>query len=103
MAMNENNSNLVLRAKRQAHRESAIRSFLLAGVCVTAGLQLFGIDLPFIHTLLFLILFISLVLNSDVIANFGLVTKRDLVKVIDQHIHNDPKVLTRYTEVKKRP
>jgi len=83
MAMNENNSNLVLRAKRQAHRESAIRSFLLAGVCVTAGLQLFGIDLPFIHTLLFLILFISLVLNSDVIANFGLVTKRIWLKLLN--------------------
>jgi len=48
MAMNENDFNLLLRAKRQIHRESAIRSFLLAGVCVTAGLKLFGIDLPFI-------------------------------------------------------
>jgi len=103
MAMNENDFNLVLRAKRQIHRESAIRSFLLAGVCVTAGLQLFGINLPFIYPLLFLILFISLVLNSDVIANFGLVTKRDLVKVIEQHIHNDPEVLARYAELKNRP
>ena len=100
--MNENDFNLVLRAKRQIHRESAIRSFLIAGVCVAAGLRLLGIELPFIYPLLFIILFISLVLNSDVIANFGLVTKRDLVNVIERHIHNDPEVLTRYAELKNR-
>ena len=100
--MNESDFNLVLRAKRQIHREAAIRSFLIAGVCVAAGLRLLGIELPFIYPLLFIILFISLVLNSDVIANFGLVTKRDLVNVIERHIHNDPEVLTRYSELKNR-
>ena len=101
--MNESDFNLVLRAKRQINRETAIRSFLIAGVCVAAGLRLLGIELPFIYPLLFIILFISLVLNSDVIANFGLVTKRDLVNVIERHIHNDPEVLTRYSELKNRP
>ena len=100
--MNERDFNLLLRAKRQIDRESAIRSFLIAGVCVAAGLRLLDIDLPFIYPLLFIILFVSLVLNSDVIANFGLVTKRDLVNVIERHIHSDPEILTRYAALKNR-
>ena len=100
--MNERDFYLVLRAKRQIERESAIRSFLIAGICVAAGLRLVGIELPFIFPLLFVILFVSLALNSDVIANYGLVTKRDLVSVIERHIHSDPEVLTRYAEVKNK-
>jgi len=45
---------------------------------------------------LFVILFVSLVINSEVIASFGMVSKKDLVNVIEKHIHNDPETLTRY-------
>ena len=52
---------------------------------------------------MFIILFVSLILNSDFIANLGMVSKRDLVKLIEQHIHNDPEELTRYSAVKNKP
>ena len=58
-----------------------------------------GFELMLMYMLLFVILFVSLVLNSEVIASFGMVSKKDLVNVIEQHIHNDPKALTRYASL----
>ena len=54
------------------------------------------------YPLLFTVLFVSLVLNSDVIANMGLVTRKDLIAVIERHIHNDPGSLARYSQLKNR-
>lgn len=95
----------MLRAKRQIQREAALRSFLVAGVAgvaVAAALRFADIDLPFMYPLLFTVLFVSLVLNSDVIANMGLVTRKDLIAVIERHIHNDPGSLARYSQLKNR-
>ena len=83
-------------------REAALRSFLVAGVAVAAALRFADIDLPFMYPLLFTVLFVSLVLNSDVIANMGLVTRKDLIAVIERHIHNDPGSLARYSQLKNR-
>lgn len=94
--MEERDLLLVLRAKRQIKREAALRSFLVAGLFVAAGLRVFGVDVAFLYPLLFILLFVSLVMNSDVIANVGLVTKKDLVGLIERQIHNDPDALTRY-------
>lgn len=101
--MNDRDYQLVLRAKRQINRESSMRSFLFVGICVAAGLRLLGFEVSFLYPLLFVILFVSLVLNSDFIANFGLVSKKDLVKLIERHIHNNPQELTRYSELKSKP
>ncbi|MGB1746066.1 MAG: hypothetical protein ACPHGW_00900 [Pseudohongiellaceae bacterium] len=101
----EDDFQLVLRAKRQIQREAALRSFLVAGVAgvaVAAALRFADIDLPFMHPLLFTVLFVSLVLNSDVIANMGLVTRKDLIAVIERHIHNDPGSLAQYSQLKNR-
>ena len=92
----------MLRAKRQIQREAALRSFLVAGVAVAAALRFADIDLPFMYPLLFTVLFVSLVLNSDVIANMGLVTRKDLIAVIERHVHNDPGSLVRYSQLKNR-
>ena len=87
---------LVLRAKRQIKREMALRSFLVTGLFVAAGLRVLGVDVAFLYPLLFILLFVSLVMNSDVIANVGLVTKKDLVNLIERQIHGDPDTLARY-------
>ncbi|MEQ8315527.1 MAG: hypothetical protein RL839_12535 [Gammaproteobacteria bacterium] len=100
--MNERDFQLILRAKRQIDREAAMRSFFFVGICFVAVLRLVGLEVSFLYPLLFIVLFVSLVLNSDFIANFGLVSKRDLVKLIERHIHNDPDTLTRYSELKSR-
>lgn len=94
--MDEQDFHILLRAKRQIKREAALRSFLFAGLLVAASLRLFGIDVSFLYPMLFILLFVSLVMNSDVIANVGLVTKKDLVKLIERQIHNDPDILARY-------
>jgi len=101
--MDERDFHILLRAKRQIRRETTMRSFLLAGLLVAAALRLLNVDVTFLYPLLFVILFVSLILNSDLIANFGLVSKQDLVKMIERHIHNDPDVLTRYASLKNRP
>ena len=101
--MNERDFRLLMRAKRQIKRESAIRSFLIAGICVAAGLRLVGFEMNFFYPLLFVILFVALVLNSDLIANFGMVSKKDLVGVIERHIHSDAEMLTRYVNAKSKP
>jgi len=98
--MDEQDFHILLRAKRQIRRETALRSFLFAGLLVAAGLRLFGIDVSFLYPVLFVLLFVSLVMNSDVIANVGLITKKDLVKLIERQIHNDPDILARYVSAR---
>ena len=98
--MNERDFQLVLRAKRQIRRENSLRSFLIVGVCFAAILRLAGVELPLLYPLLFVILFVALVLNSDLIANFGMVSKSDLVNLIERHIHNDAEALARYVNAK---
>lgn len=100
--MNERDFQLVLRAKKQIRRENAIRSFLIVGVCFAAALRLAGVEPPLLYPLLFVILFVALVLNSDLIANLGMVSKTDLVSVIERHIHNDPEALARYVNAKSK-
>jgi len=95
--MNERDFKLIMRAKRQIHREAALRSFLIFGLLFAAALRFLGVELPFLYMMLFVCLFISLIFSSDLIANFGLVSKDDLIKVIEKHIHNDPEMLTRYS------
>ena len=94
--MNERDFQLVRRAKRQIEREAAIRSFLWVGLIFCAVLRMLGFELQIMYLFLFVILFVSLVINSEVIASFGMVSKKDLVNVIEKHIHNDPETLTRY-------
>lgn len=100
--MNEQDFRLVMRAQRQIARESAIRSFLIAGVLFCAMLRLLGIDLQFLYLVLFIVLLVSLILTSDMFASIGLVSKKDLVKVIENHIHANPEVLERYSGVRNK-
>lgn len=100
--MNERDLQMLMRAKRQIQRESSLRSFLIVGLCFAAALRLLGVDLPLMLPLLFAILFVTLVLSSDVIANFGMVSKRDLVKLIERQVHNDPDVLARYANLRSK-
>lgn len=100
--MNERDFQLIMRAKRQIHREAALRSFLIFGLLFAAALRFLGFELPFLYLMLFVSLFISLIFSSDLIANFGLVSKDDLVKVLEKHIHNDPEMLTRYANTMSR-
>ena len=99
--MNESDFNLVTRAKRQIEREAALRSFLWVGLMFSAVLRMLGIEMPYLYLLLFVILFVSLVLNSEVIASFGMVSKKDLVRVIEKYIHNDPTELVKYAASKQ--
>ncbi|NKB32379.1 MAG: hypothetical protein GKR91_04705 [Pseudomonadales bacterium] len=94
--MNERDFQLARRAKRQIEREAALRSFLWVGLVFCAVLRMLGFELQIMYLFLFVILFVSLVINSEVIASFGMVSKKDLVSVIENHIHNDPEALTRY-------
>lgn len=98
--MNERDFQLVMRAKRQVNRESAWRSFLIFGLVFAAIMRMIGVDLPFLYPLLFVFLFVFLVLSSDFIGNIGMVSKKDLIAVIDKHIHRDPDVLSRYSSTK---
>lgn len=100
--MNERDFQLIVRAKRQIHREAALRSFLIFGLLFSAALRFLGVELPFLYMMLFIFLVISLIFSSDLIANFGLVSKDDLIKVIEKHIHNDPEMLTRYSNSMNR-
>jgi hypothetical protein len=70
ITMNERDFHLVMRAKRQVHRETALRSMLI--------------------------------FSSDLIANFGLVSKDNLIKVIEKQLHSDPEMLTRYLNRRSR-
>ena len=100
--MNDQDFRLIIRAKRQIARESALKSFLVFGVFFCAALRMLDLELPFLYRVVFVMLFISLVLTSDLFANIGLVSKKDLVKVIENHIHSDPEVLTRYCSARSK-
>lgn len=97
--MKEQDFQLVRRAKRQIKREASLRSFLWVGLVFCAVLRMLGFELQIMYIFLFVILFVSLVINSEVIASFGMVSKKDLVSVIEKHIHNDPKSLTKYANL----
>lgn len=100
--MNEQDFRLLLRAQRQIAREASMRSFLIAGVLFCAVLRLLGIDPQFLYVLLFVVVMVSLILTSDMFASIGLVSKKDLVRVIETHIHADPEVLARYSEARSK-
>lgn len=100
--MNERDFHLVMRAKRQIHREATLRSMLIFGLLFTAALRFLGVELPFLYLMLFVFLLISLIFSSDLIANFGLVSKDDLIKVIEKQLHSDPEMLTRYLDTRSR-
>ncbi len=100
--MNEQDFRLVMRAHRQIARESAMRSFLFAGVLFCAVLRFLGIDLQILYVLLFIIMFVSLILTSDMFASIGLVSKKDLLKVIENHIHTNPEVLAHYSSMRNK-
>ena len=100
--MNEQDFQLVMRAKRQIQRELAMRSFLVFGLLFCAALTLLGIKIPFLYLLLFIILLISLVVSSELMPDFGMVSKGDLISVIEKHIHSDPEALSRYSVARSR-
>lgn len=100
--MNERDFRLLMRARRQIARETAMRSFLLAGLVFCTVLRLLSVDLPFLYLSLFVLLFIALVLTSDMFASIGLVSKKDLVQLIENQIHSDPEVLSRYSSLRSK-
>ncbi|HJO11263.1 MAG: hypothetical protein QGG67_08305 [Gammaproteobacteria bacterium] len=100
--MNDRDFQLIMKAKRQIQRESAIRSVLIFSLLFVACLRFLGIETPFLYLTFFMLLFISLVLSSDLIANLGTVSKAELVGVIEKHIHSEPEMLTRYCNAKAR-
>lgn len=100
--MTESDLQLLLRAKNQIARESTWRSFLIVGIVFAAVLRLAGLDLPYLYFLLFVLFFVSLLLTSDLLFNIGTVTKRDLVGLIENTIHNDPTILTKYADLKDK-
>ena len=59
-------------------------------------LRFLGVELTFFYFMLFVFLLISLVFSSELNANFGLVSKGDLIKVIEKQLHSDSQMLTRY-------
>lgn len=75
---------------------------LVFGLLLSAALRFLGIDIPFLYLMLFVFLLISLIFSSDLIANFGLVSKGDLITVIERQLHSDPEMLTRYLDTKNR-
>ena len=65
-------------------------------------LRFLGVDLSFFYLMLFVFLLVSLVFSSDLIANFDLVSKGDLIKVIEKQLQSDPEMLTRYLNTRSR-
>jgi hypothetical protein len=68
----------------------------------SAVLRFLGVDLSFFYLMLFVFLLVSLVFSSDLIANFDLVSKGDLIKVIEKQLQSDPEMLTRYLNTRSR-
>lgn len=100
--MNERDLQLILRAKRQIKRETSVRSFLIFAAMFSAALRFLGTELPFLYIGLFVILFVALVLSSDIIADIGTVSKRDLIDIIEKQFNNDPEMLARYSSARSR-
>jgi len=68
----------------------------------SAVLRFLGVDLSFFDLMLFVFLLVSLVFGSDLIANFDLVSKGDLIKVIEKQLQSDPEMLTRYLNTRSQ-
>lgn len=100
--MNDRDFRLVMRAKRQIQREAAMRSFLLIGLVFCAVLRMMEVELPVLYRVLFAMVLIALVLSSDLFASIGLVSKKDLVAVIEKHIHSDPEALSQYVNARSK-
>ncbi|MFT4861710.1 MAG: hypothetical protein ACI95C_000920 [Pseudohongiellaceae bacterium] len=100
--MTETDLQLLLRAKNQIKREATWRSFLIVGIVFAAVLRLIGFDLPYLYFLIFTLFFVSLLLTSDLLLNIGTVTKRDLVGLIENTVHNDPAILSKYANLKDK-
>jgi hypothetical protein len=62
----------------------------------SAVLRFLKVELPFFCLTLFVFLLVSLIFSSELIANFDLVSKGDLIKIIEKKPHSDPEMLTRY-------
>lgn len=75
---------------------------LIFGLLFSAALRLVGIELPFLYLMMFIFLVVSLIFSSDLIANFGLVSKGDLIEVIEKQLHGDQEMLTRYLDTRSR-
>lgn len=83
-------------------RQTALSPMLIFGLLFSAALRFLGVEFPFLYLLLFVLLLVSLIFSSDLIANFGLVSKDDLIKVIEKQLHSDPEMLTRYLDTRSR-
>ena len=68
----------------------------------SAAPRFLGVELPLFYLMLFVFLLVSLIFSSDLIANFGLISKDDLIKVIGKQPHSDPEILTRYLNPRSR-
>jgi|TARA_B110000914_G_C15444526_1_gene437751 uncharacterized membrane protein YczE len=100
--MDERDFHLAMRAKRQIHRETELRSMLIFGLLFSAALRFLGAEFPFLYLRLFVFLLVSLIFSSELIANFGLVSKDNLIKVIEKQLYSDPEMLTRYLNRRSR-
>lgn len=100
--MDERDFHLVMRAKRQIHRETELRSMLIFGLLFSAARRFLGSEFPLLYLMLFVFLLVSLIFSSDLITNFGLVSKDNLIKVIEKQLHSDPEMLTRYLNRRSR-
>ncbi len=100
--MTEADLQLLLRAKNQIKREATWRSFLTVGIVFAAMLRLIGFDLPTLYFLIFTLFIVLLLLTSDLLLNIGTVTKRDLVSLIENTVHSDPAILSKYASLKHK-
>ena len=100
--MDERDFHLVMRPKRQIHRETELRSMLIFELLFSAALRFLDAEFSFLYLMLFVFLLASLIFSSDLIANFGLVSKDNLIKVIEKQLHSDPEILTRYLNRRSR-
>ena len=99
--MTEKDFKILMRAKQQIEREAALRSFIWIGLVFAAVLRMLEVDIEILIRVMFSIILIALVLSSDLLVNIGTISKKDLVKVIERHIHSDPEVLTRYSATRQ--
>ena len=75
---------------------------LIFELLFSAALRFLDAEFSFLYLMLFVFLLVSLIFSSDLIANFGLVSKDNLIKVIEKQLHSDPEILTRYLNRRSR-
>ena len=75
---------------------------LIFELLFSAALRFLDAEFSFLYLMLFVFLLVSLIFSSDLIANFGLVSKDNLIKVIEKQLHSDPEMLTRYLNRRSR-